>query len=45
MTKEEYSERMLAWFAELALRFQQVLYKTIEPLTDQEKRQLGIIHE
>jgi len=44
MTKEECSDRMLTWFAELALRAQAALYKPIEPLTEQEKKRLGI-HE
>jgi len=42
---QEQSERMLSWFNALAKRAQQILYKPIESLTDQEKRQLGIIHE
>jgi hypothetical protein len=45
MTKEETSDRMLAWFNDLAKRAEAVLYKPIEPLTEHERKMLGIIHE
>jgi hypothetical protein len=46
MTKnEEYSKRMLAWFEDMRQRAEAILYKPIEPLTEQEEKRLGIIHE
>ena len=46
MTKnEEYSKRMLAWFEGMRQRAEATLYKPIEPLTEQEEKRLGIIHE
>lgn len=42
MTK---NERMLAWFEGMRQRAEATLYKPIEPLTEQEEKRLGIIHE
>jgi hypothetical protein len=42
--EKEYLQRMLVWFEDLSKRAQAALYKPIEPLTEQEKKRLGI-HE
>jgi hypothetical protein len=42
---KESSDRMLAWFAELSKRAEAVLFKPLEPLTDRERKMLGILHE